>query len=71
MAKKEIEKTAFEAKKGDIVHLDNIYAIQGLGPRSGTSWWKPADDEEGEEDERTNRVVITRDVKIEIKVKLG
>jgi len=71
MAKKEIDKTVFEAKKGDIVHLDNIYSIQGLGPNSGQSWWKHADDEEGVEDDSTDKIVITQNVKIEIKVTLG
>jgi hypothetical protein len=71
MAKKEISKTVFEAKKGDIFHLDDIYSIQGLGPDSGRSWWKFTDSEEESEDDKTEGVLITRDVKIEIKVTLG
>lgn len=53
------EKEIYQFKKGEKLDLDSIYMIQGLG---GTDWWKFIEDTDREE------VIITKDIKIEIKI---
>ena len=51
-------------KKGQKLHLDTIYDIQALG---NGDWWETYDDGcEGWED--GDEIIITRDVKIVIKI---
>ena len=45
-------------KKGEILELDDIMYIQALG---GNDWWDP-------QEEGSDMIIITRDIKIEIKV---
>jgi len=54
-----IEKYSF--KKGQRLHLDHIYLIQGIG---GNDWWEPI--EEG-----GDNIIITQDIKIKIEYKKG
>lgn len=50
-------------KKGQKLHLDSIYNIQGIGceMQHGGAWWEP-DDDSGE------RVTVTRDITIRIEI---
>ena len=47
----------YKFTKGQRLHLDDIYFIQGL---AGGNWWEP-DDKEG-----SDSITITKDVKIRI-----
>ncbi|MEQ8504639.1 MAG: hypothetical protein RIB80_04885 [Rhodospirillales bacterium] len=49
----------FKFKKGQRLHLDDIYFIQTLG---GGDWWQPA---EGEREDSDN-IVCVEDITIEI-----
>lgn len=46
-------------KKGDHIHLDQIYDIQGLG---GGDWWES----DGTEGEDGDNLIITKDIKITV-----
>ena len=50
----------YEYKRDDIISLDEIYIIQGLGEGN---WWDFVDG-----DERSNLVVILTDIKISVSV---
>lgn len=52
-------KEVYQFKKGEKLSLDDIYMIQGLGD---ADWWIPIERTSGEE------VIITKDIKIEIKI---
>lgn len=51
----------FRFKKGQPIHLDDIYEIQGL---AGGQWWQPADGEP----EDSDRIVCVEDITIKITV---
>lgn len=63
MAKKE---EVFRFKKGEILSLDKIYIIQGLG---GGDWWEKVDGENDYATDVGEEVIITRDIEIKIIVK--
>lgn len=54
-------KTTYSFKKGEKLHLDDIYDIQGV---DGGEWWKPTDDS-GDE------IVITENINIVIVAEVG
>ena len=58
----------YKFKRGQEIHLDRIYQIQGIGddiPGIG-QWWKHKDaDQGGDSDE----LIVTQDIEIEITVR--
>jgi len=59
MGRKVKERDSYKFKKGERLHLDDIYNVQGIG---GNDWW---DHEDGEE---SCEIIITRDVHFEITI---
>lgn len=52
-----MEKQKFNFKKGQLIHLDTIYDIQGL---AGGDWWEHCDNDIGDD------LIITKNVSITI-----
>lgn len=53
----------YKFRKGQKLHLDEIYDIQGLGHEVVGKWWEPDDGNGGEE------VTITKDVEFTVTVR--
>jgi len=51
VGKRVAKKEVYKFKKGELLSLDSIYDVQGIG---GNDWWEP---EEGSEDS----LIVTRD----------
>lgn len=63
-----ITKLLFEAKKGDLLSLGEIYSIQGIAGERGFRWWSSRDENDQPDDSNSDDIIILRDIKIEIKV---
>ena len=57
----------FQFKRGQQVHLDDIYIIQGLF--SELEWWQAIDPSDAKLGDQEELVTITRDIEITIMVK--
>jgi hypothetical protein len=49
-------------KKGQKLHLDQIYEFQGIGDSTVGKWWMPDDGDCGDE------ITVTQDIKITITI---
>lgn len=62
-------KKVYKFKKGEIVSLDDIYVIQGLGHGD---WWektgKDVDDSDPMGTDMGEEIIITKDIKITITI---
>ena len=52
-------------KKGQKLHLDDVYHIQGLGYATVGHWWE----HDGEYEDDDN-IIITKDIEIQITIKV-
>lgn len=54
-----IMEQVYSFRKGEAVHLDTIYELQGIG---GNDWWEPSEKDE-------DICIITRSIDITIKIR--
>jgi len=67
MATKKPKISVWEFKKGQRLHLDTIYTIQGLGGYGG-NWWSSVDEDGNPDDGASDEIIILRDIRIEIRI---
>jgi hypothetical protein len=56
----------YKFKKGQVLHLDDIYLIQGLGDGK---WWDASDPHSENDIDRGEIVTIVEDIEFTIKIK--